>query len=171
MHKPSCSLLVLTLSLVLAASTSAQTTVRITVGSHGEPGNGAPVEWGRWVDVTPDGRFVAFASEASDLVPGDTNGLSDILPSDDPAALQAMTDYLMRRAIVHELTHVVDQRDRASQGQRQSVDHLARPARVGNVVAKLLGPDLRHGQHVGSHGRFALVIEFRRPAGELQVTG
>lgn len=29
-------------------------------------------------DITPDGRYVAFASDATNLVPGDTNGRRDI---------------------------------------------------------------------------------------------
>ena len=32
--------------------------------------------------ITPDGRFVAFASGASDLTPGDTNGLTDVFVYD-----------------------------------------------------------------------------------------
>ncbi len=33
-------------------------------------------------DVTPDGRFVAFRSAATDLVAGDTNGVSDVFVTD-----------------------------------------------------------------------------------------
>ena len=32
--------------------------------------------------ISPDGRFVAFASAAPDLVPGDTNGAQDVFVHD-----------------------------------------------------------------------------------------
>jgi Tol biopolymer transport system component len=54
------------------------TTERLTVSSAGEQGNGpssAPA-------ISADGRYVAFASDASDLAPGDTNGVSDIFVRD-----------------------------------------------------------------------------------------
>jgi len=35
--------------------------------------------------ITPDGRYVAFISEASNLVPGDTNGIADIFVRDTVA--------------------------------------------------------------------------------------
>ncbi len=52
------------------------TTERVSVASDGtEPNSGS-------VNGTPsisaDGRFVAYSSDASNLVPGDTNGASDI---------------------------------------------------------------------------------------------
>jgi Tol biopolymer transport system component len=50
--------------------------VSITAG--GAPGNG----WSRTPAISADGRFIAFASGASDLVPGDTNGGGDIFVRD-----------------------------------------------------------------------------------------
>ncbi len=35
-----------------------------------------------WINATPDGRYVVFASDASDLVPNDTNGVSDVFVKD-----------------------------------------------------------------------------------------
>ncbi len=57
-------------------------TVRVSVASDGTPGNGnsaSPV-------VSADGRFVAFTSDATNLVPGDTNlcpRFSDMVPCYD----------------------------------------------------------------------------------------
>ena len=49
-------------------------TTRVSLDAAGGEGNGASVE----PVITPDGRYVAFASQATDLVPGDTNGSMDI---------------------------------------------------------------------------------------------
>jgi Tol biopolymer transport system component len=54
------------------------TTTRVSVDSAGNPGNGesyAP-------SISGDGRFVVFASDAANLVPGDTNGSRDIFVRD-----------------------------------------------------------------------------------------
>jgi hypothetical protein len=50
-------------------------TERVSIGSAGEQGNGQSL----WADMSPDARCVAFSSDASNLVPGDTNGATDIL--------------------------------------------------------------------------------------------
>lgn len=52
-------------------------TRRVSVGSGGQAtgGSGSPT-------ITPDGRFVVFASSASNLVPDDTNGHTDIFVRD-----------------------------------------------------------------------------------------
>ncbi|MFO0980863.1 MAG: calcium-binding protein [Planctomycetota bacterium] len=70
------------LALAWASSTGgvllAQATTRVSVDSQGGEGNDlseAPA-------VSADGRFVAFASVASDLVPGDTNGWEDVFVHD-----------------------------------------------------------------------------------------
>ena len=61
-----------------ALSTRAQTH-RVSVSSSGVEGNG---ECGQYPRISADGRFVAFQSEASNLVPGDTNGVRDIFVHD-----------------------------------------------------------------------------------------
>ena len=45
----------------------------MSVTSDGKPGNGASFS----PQISGDGRFVAFVSEATNLVGGDTNGVSD----------------------------------------------------------------------------------------------
>jgi Tol biopolymer transport system component len=67
----------LTLSVPLAA-----TTERVSVSSIGEQGNGGSSSYGNRMDVSADGRFVAFQSAASNLVPDDTNGTADVFVRD-----------------------------------------------------------------------------------------
>jgi Tol biopolymer transport system component len=50
----------------------------ISVSSTGEQGN----DWSFSGQISADGRFVAFESRATNLVPGDTNGWSDIFVHD-----------------------------------------------------------------------------------------
>jgi uncharacterized repeat protein (TIGR01451 family) len=57
----------------------------ISVAPDGAIGNGSSVvgdHLGDYGDMTPDGRFVVFASAASNLVPGDTNGVGDVFVRD-----------------------------------------------------------------------------------------
>src|SRR6266508_1529397 len=57
-------------------------TTRVSVSSNGTQGNSVS---GFFVSVSGDGRFVAFRSISSNLVPGDTNGDSDIFVRDRSA--------------------------------------------------------------------------------------
>jgi Tol biopolymer transport system component len=53
-------------------------TTRVSVASDGTQANGNSVA----PSISSDGRYVAFVSSASNLVPGDTNGYSDIFVHD-----------------------------------------------------------------------------------------
>lgn len=53
-------------------------TIRVSVDSSGAEGDGAS----SYPSISADGRFVAFASAATNLVPGDTNGQMDIFVHD-----------------------------------------------------------------------------------------
>jgi Tol biopolymer transport system component len=53
-------------------------TERVSVSSDGVEGNGLSL----YPSISADGRFVAFQSQASNLVPGDTNGTTDIFVRD-----------------------------------------------------------------------------------------
>ena len=55
-----------------------QTTELVSVSSHGNIGIG----FSESASISADGRYVAFQSSASNLVPGDTNGTSDVLVHD-----------------------------------------------------------------------------------------
>ncbi|MBK7642997.1 MAG: PD40 domain-containing protein [Planctomycetes bacterium] len=50
----------------------------VSVGDHGQLGDASS----QWPTVSADARFVAFQSFASNLVPGDTNGLADVFVRD-----------------------------------------------------------------------------------------
>ncbi len=52
---------------------------RVSVDSAGGEGNGSAY---LPLSITPDGRFVAFASDATNLVAGDTNGATDVFVRD-----------------------------------------------------------------------------------------
>ena len=55
-------------------------TVRVSVASDGTQGNG-PTFW-RGTSISADGRYVTFASDATNLVPGDTNATTDVFLHD-----------------------------------------------------------------------------------------
>ena len=68
---------------VVVRDVAARTTERVSVSSDEVPGDadsGGISLAGP--SITPDGRFVAFASDATNLVPGDTNGRSDVFVRD-----------------------------------------------------------------------------------------
>ncbi len=54
------------------------TNILVSISTNGGCANGVSGESA----ITPDGRYVAFASTASNLVPGDTNGIQDIFVRD-----------------------------------------------------------------------------------------
>src|SRR5688500_6889490 len=57
----------------------------ISIAPDGAIGNDSSVvgdHLGDYGDMTPDGRFVVFASAASNLVAGDTNGVGDVFVRD-----------------------------------------------------------------------------------------
>jgi Tol biopolymer transport system component len=56
------------------------TTERVSIGPGGGEGNSLSGIYGR--SISADGRYVAFESFATNLVPGDTNGSSDIFVHD-----------------------------------------------------------------------------------------
>ena len=76
----------LTAAGLLVATTPAWagSTERISVGAHGRQGNGASTggTFATGQATSADRRFVAFASDATNLVKGDTNGLRDVFVRD-----------------------------------------------------------------------------------------
>ena len=65
--------------VALAATSSAQTTTRISVDSAGNQANGLSFVGHSF---SGDSRYVVFFSEASNLVSGDTNGVTDVFVRD-----------------------------------------------------------------------------------------
>lgn len=66
------------LSDVFVRDLERETTVRISVATDGSEADGPSSQ----PALSPDGRFVVFESEASNLVPGDTNGVRDLFVHD-----------------------------------------------------------------------------------------
>lgn len=64
-----------------AATASHGVAAPISVDSAGAIGD----DQSNYAGMTPYGRFVSFASLASNLVPGDTNGVGDVFVRDRPA--------------------------------------------------------------------------------------
>jgi Tol biopolymer transport system component len=80
-------------------------TYRVSVGNAGQQGNKGSYT----AQITPDGRYVAFESFASNLVPGDTNGA------------KATTDVFVRDLRAHR-TYRVSVGDHGQQGNGFSSD-------------------------------------------------
>jgi hypothetical protein len=72
----------MSLAVLLAGWTSAQTTTRESVDSTGAQGN----DTSSACAISGDGRYIAFHSDASNLVVGDTNGSSDVFVRDRQSA-------------------------------------------------------------------------------------
>jgi hypothetical protein len=66
------------LVLLLVGTAAGQVTSRVSVDSTGVQGN----DVSNYPSVSADGQYVVFASAASNLVPGDTNGAVDIFVHD-----------------------------------------------------------------------------------------
>jgi len=60
----------------------AQRTERVSVDSSGVQGDLRSSDGGDGLSISADGRFVGFWSDADNLVPGDTNGTSDVFVHD-----------------------------------------------------------------------------------------
>lgn len=67
--------------LLSAGPVTAQTTERVNVSTAGAQTNGYTYLYDT-ISISPDGRYVAFQSHASNLVEADTNGQSDIFVHD-----------------------------------------------------------------------------------------
>lgn len=67
------------LLLLACINARAQLTRLVTTSSEGQQANYFSEQFAR---TTPNGRYVAFASGASNLVPFDTNGCKDVFVKD-----------------------------------------------------------------------------------------
>ena len=63
---------------VMAVQAAPGDITRVSVDSSGTQAN----DWSRRTTISGDGRYVAFESDASNLVSGDTNGAGDIFVHD-----------------------------------------------------------------------------------------
>ncbi len=64
----------------VGAQAPTDTTTRVSVATNGAQGNDHSRTWNR--AISADGRFVAFTSFATNMVPGDTNGVWDVFVHD-----------------------------------------------------------------------------------------
>ena len=105
---------------------------RVSVAADGTQGNGtssAP-------RLSADGRYVAFCSDASNLVPGDTNGVSDVFVYD------RQTDTIERVSVAADGT----QGNGNSYGASISADgrYVAFHSAASNLVPGDTNGDVRH---------------------------
>lgn len=78
-HARACTLaLFLAWSLAAAIAAETPTTVRVSVHTDGTQATG----YSAWSSISATGRYVAFASDATNLVSGDTNGKRDVFVRD-----------------------------------------------------------------------------------------
>lgn len=80
---------------------AAQTTTRVSVSSAGDEGDGSS----SLVAMSDDGRYILFMSDATNLVPGDTNGAKDLFLHD---TLNSTTIRINTDARFEELAEGVD---------------------------------------------------------------
>jgi LPXTG-site transpeptidase (sortase) family protein len=59
-------------------NTKNQQTTLVSAASNGTPGNGPSLSSQRPIAMSSDGQYIAYLSYASNLVEGDTNGVSDV---------------------------------------------------------------------------------------------
>ena len=70
---------VLALDAGSASAAPAPVTLRANISTAGAQPNGPVAGWGSGdVAASSDGRYIVFASAASNLVAGDTNGFKDV---------------------------------------------------------------------------------------------
>ncbi len=73
-----CILPLLPVTLPSFAASGTETTVRVSIDSNGGQGNSSS----NGASISADGRYTAFSSVATNLVPNDTNGVADIFIHD-----------------------------------------------------------------------------------------
>ena len=77
-RKRSRGVVVLSLAVLAVSTSGCAWVTTVSVDRAGDPGNGRSDT----PSLSYDGRFVVFASDASNLVAGDTNGVRDVFVRD-----------------------------------------------------------------------------------------
>jgi Tol biopolymer transport system component len=114
-------------------------TVMISVTSGGGGGDDDSMA----STVTPDGRFIAFRSEASDLAAGDTNGRNDVFARDTCLGVASCTPVTRKITIGHDGTAADDHSPATEFAPRISADGAVTvwTSRATNLI-----PDDTNGQ-------------------------
>jgi Tol biopolymer transport system component len=110
---------------VFVRDRQAETTTRVAVASDGSQGNGHSVR----PAISADGRYVAFWSQASNLVPGDTNEGADIFVHD------CQTGQTTRVSVASHGSQVSDVGEQASPALSEDARFVAFNASSPGLVA------------------------------------
>lgn len=163
---------VLTLSAPVAAT---ETTVRVSLSNAGAQANGTSIA----PHVSADGRFVAFQSDASNLVSGDTNSVTDAFVRDRQTGTTTRISVSSRggqgndHSFVEAITpdgRYVAFTTRASNlvagDSNESTDVLVRDLHTGTTTAVsvstggVIGDSASHWASISSDGRYVAFTSF-----------
>ena len=119
------------------------TTERITVGPAGEQSDAASFN----PTITPDGRFVAFASSATNLVAGDANGQADVFVNDRSTG------------VTQRVSEAVDGSSGNGSSSGGSISHDGRYIAFTSSASNLVAGDTNGVQDVFVYDRQTSTIE------------
>ncbi|MGH2689765.1 MAG: TolB family protein [Actinomycetota bacterium] len=114
-----------------------RTTTRVSVGPEGGQGNGASFD----AAISGDGRYVAFASLARNLTPGDANGAHDIFVHD--RATGATT----------RINNPVGGGDANRESEKPSLSHDGRYVTYSSAASNLVVGDSNGARDIFVHDR------------------
>ncbi len=132
-------------------------TERVSVASDGTEANGASVT----PSISGDGRYVAFYSQADNLVPGDTNGCPDVFVHD---CLTGVTERVSVRSDGGEASYS-DPSSRTLLG-RTPISADGRFVAFNSYAANLVSGDTNNDADVFIHDRLTGVTERVSVAGD-----
>jgi archaellum component FlaF (FlaF/FlaG flagellin family) len=114
--------------------------IRVSVSSNGTPGNGSSASTPA---VSGDGRYVAFQSQASNLVPGDTNNVRDVFVHDRETRRTSRVSIASNGA----------QGNGYSYGGRSSISADGRYVTFTSAASNLVAGDTNQSEDVFLHDR------------------
>ncbi len=123
----------ISIATCLCTHSIAQTTSPVSVGSSESRGNGVS----DLTSISSGGRYVAFVSSATDLVPGDTNGFGEVFLHD---TVSGSTMRVSVDSRVRELRPRLAARDRSRKWTAQSRKKAMRPAVRAQAGTKTPSP-------------------------------
>ena len=125
-------------------------TERISVASDGAQANGpSPPQ----VSMSADGRYVAFWSEASNLVPNDTNGTTSSWAGRDVFVHDRITHSTQRVSVASDGTQA------NNESEYVSISADGRFVSFASVASNLIPDDTNHTQDVYVYDRVTRTVE------------